>query len=221
MAIECVQCGDTGRIHADVPGRAGPLLVSFCTCPMGDKVTVEALKASMPVFVGEFGLHNEEWVEEGPHDPNWLTQEGWAERDARREVSKWTPRQVEEAIKAQLAERAKNHGWISVKKQRPDHPGREVLATDGPHCFVAVFDHSWWCQQSGKRLDDITHWRELPPVPEDEPETATIPLECGTCNRTFQCSCHPDDVQVAGHYRLCECFQHIQHCSGSPFSEKP
>lgn len=188
----CPTCGGTGRISTDVPGRAGPL-VTFCSCPVGQKVSAETFPES------------DSWIEASPYDPDWVANNAVT----------WTPRQVEAEFRAQEEELVRNRGWISVKKRRPDHPGHEVLATDGPHCYVAIFDRAWWCQQSGQQLRDITHWRPLPPVPPDEPEQPTVPYPCSACNRTLDCSCDPDDVKVAGHYHACDCFQHRQHCPGT------
>ena len=69
--------------------------------------------------------------------------------------------------------------WIPADKELPGNP-RCVLATDGEAHFVAVYEgegvlancdittgHKWSEAYSGEEIDSvITHWMELPEVPE-------------------------------------------------------
>jgi hypothetical protein len=69
--------------------------------------------------------------------------------------------------------------WIPADKELPGNP-RCVLATDGEAHFIAVYDHEgemanrtilmgrkWYEAFTGEEIDSvITHWMELPEVPE-------------------------------------------------------
>jgi hypothetical protein len=63
--------------------------------------------------------------------------------------------------------------WIPADKELPSNP-RCVLATDGEAHFIAVYEinaanksESWINAHTGEDIDSvITHWMELPEVPE-------------------------------------------------------
>lgn len=61
-------------------------------------------------------------------------------------------------------------GWTSVED---DLPGIDisVLVVDGDECVVAfrtgyTFNSGWVSSRGGYDLDDVTHWRPLPALPE-------------------------------------------------------
>ena len=70
--------------------------------------------------------------------------------------------------------------WIPADKELPGNP-RCVLATDGEAHFIAVYDHEgemanrailmgrkWYEAFTGEETDSvITHWMELPEVPNE------------------------------------------------------
>jgi hypothetical protein len=63
--------------------------------------------------------------------------------------------------------------WIPADKELPGNP-RCVLATDGEAHFIAVYEGdgsgnpNWWVNaHTSDEIDSvITHWTELPEVPE-------------------------------------------------------
>ena len=67
-------------------------------------------------------------------------------------------------------------GWISSSKALPDSP-RCVLCTDGEGIWIGCFNESgvtglngyWEDVQLEECFDSvITHWMEMPPVPDNE-----------------------------------------------------
>jgi hypothetical protein len=68
-------------------------------------------------------------------------------------------------------ERRDNRGtplWIDAAKWLPQGP-HEVLATDGEGWFIAYLCESeWWLHELDEPCDSqITHWMELPELPEE------------------------------------------------------
>jgi hypothetical protein len=56
--------------------------------------------------------------------------------------------------------------WIPADKELPGNP-RCVLATDLEAHFVACYDGEWQEAHTSEAIDSvITHWMELPEVPE-------------------------------------------------------
>lgn len=57
--------------------------------------------------------------------------------------------------------------WIDASKWLPQGP-HEVLATDGEGWFIACLQGSeWWLHELDEPCDsEVTHWMELPEIPE-------------------------------------------------------
>lgn len=57
--------------------------------------------------------------------------------------------------------------WIDATKWLPQGP-HEVLATDGEGWFIACLQGSeWWLHELDEPCDsEVTHWMELPEIPE-------------------------------------------------------
>ena len=59
-------------------------------------------------------------------------------------------------------------GWTASSDYLPDNP-RCVLATDTEAHFIAVYQDGEWINAHTDEVIDsvITHWQELPEMPED------------------------------------------------------
>lgn len=63
-----------------------------------------------------------------------------------------------------------DNGWISVDERLPDDDHDVLVLTAGNQQEVAWY-HSWlkcWHWGRDERLPNVTHWRPLPPPPEQE-----------------------------------------------------
>lgn len=58
--------------------------------------------------------------------------------------------------------------WTPAADFLPDNP-RAVLATDMEAHYIAVYhDGTWWNAHTDEEIDSvITHWQELPEIPEE------------------------------------------------------
>jgi len=59
--------------------------------------------------------------------------------------------------------------WISCEDDLPDD-SREVLCTDLCGWFIGCYENNeWTCHATGYAFDSvITHWAELPALPEED-----------------------------------------------------
>jgi hypothetical protein len=86
---------------------------------------------------------------------------------AREAMAKRPQPSLERVIEQAEASRAQISPWIPADKELPGNM-RCVLATDIEAHFVAIYEDGTWIEASTSEPIDshITHWMELPEVPE-------------------------------------------------------